>query len=128
MDTIEKFLREVNEAISDLNTDYLLENITNDFSWTIIGKKKVSGKTEFTEALEQMKGFPHMKIRIDNVMTDGNKATVEGIVVGKNRNGQKKYFAFADIYELELENNPQIKNITSYVIDVSKHKQYKESF
>ena len=128
MNTIEQFIREVNEAISDVNTDYLLDKITDDFCWTIIGEKTVSGKTEFSEAMDQMRGLPKMKISIEKVMTDQQCATVEGVVVGKNRNGQKKYFAFADIYELEGANDPKIKKLTSYVIDVSKHKQYKESF
>lgn len=128
MNTIEQFLREVNKAISEVNTEFLLNKITDDFCWTIIGEKTVSGKSEFSEALDQMKGLPPMKISIEKVMTDGQMATVEGLVVGKNRNGQKKYFAFADIYELEGATNPKIKRMTSYVIDVSKHKRYKESF
>lgn len=128
MNTIEQFLREVNKAFSEVNSDFLLNKITNDFCWTIVGEKTVSGKSEFSAALEEMKGMPNMKISIENIMTDGQRATIEGVVVGRNKNGQKKSFAFADIYELEGTNEPKIKRMTSYVIDVSKHKQYKESF
>ena len=61
-------------------------------------------------------------------MIYGHSATVEGVVIGKNRNGQKKYFAFVDVYQLDGGDDLKISNMTSYVIDVSKHKRYKESF
>lgn len=128
METKEKFLREVNQAFSEGNTEFLLNRISDDFCWTIVGEKTISGKTEFTEAMDHMKDLPPMKISIDNIMMDGNTATVEGIVVGKNRNGQRKYFAFCDIFKLKGNDDLKISAMTSYVIDVSKHKRYKESF
>lgn len=128
MNTTEKFLREVNQAFSEGNTDFLLNKISDDFCWTVVGEKTISGKTEFTEAMDKMKDYPPMKINIENMIIDGQTATVEGVVVGKNRNGQKKYFAFCDIFKLKGTDDMKISAMTSYVIDVSKHKRYKENF
>jgi ketosteroid isomerase-like protein len=128
MNSTEKFLRLVNDAFSKGDTQFLLKHVTEDFSWIIVGEKTVGGPTELTEALDGMKNMPPMKIDIHHVMTTGNSGVVEGVVVGRNRNDQKKYFGFCDIYKLAGEEELKIKRMTSYVIDVSKHKQYKESF
>lgn len=127
MNPTEKFLREVNEAFSKGDSNFLLNHITDDFCWIIVGEKTVGGRPEFTEALEEMNGMPPMKIEIDNIIITEDSAVVEGIVVGRNRNDQKKYFGFCDIYMLSGQKDYKIKKMTSYVIDVSKHKRYKES-
>lgn len=127
MNPTEKFLRDVNKAFSEGDSQFLLNHITDDFCWVIVGEKTVGGRTEFSEALEEMQGMPPMNIDIQNVILADESAIVEGIVVGRNRNDQKKYFGFCDIYRLSEEKDPRISKITSYVIDVSKHKQYKES-
>lgn len=128
MNPTEKFLRDVNKAFSEGDSQFLLNHITDDFSWVIVGEKTVGGRTEFSEALEEMQGMPPMKIDIQNVVLADKSAIVEGIVVGRNKNDQKKYFGFCDIYRLSAEKDLRISKITSYVIDVSKHKQYKESW
>ncbi len=127
MNPTEKFLRDVNKAFSEVDSQFLLNHITDDFCWIIVGEKTVGGRIEFSEALEEMQGMPPMKIDIQNVILTNESAVVEGIVVGRNRNDQKKYFGFCDIYKLSAEKDPKISKMTSYVIDVSKHKQYKES-
>lgn len=127
MNQFEKFLREINRAFSEGDTQYLLENVTDDFCWFIVGEKTVSGKTEFSEALEQMRQLPPMKIEIDNIIMEGNSASVEGKVTGRNKNGQKKHFGFCDLYRVTNPTAPKISEMTSFVIDLSKHKLYKES-
>lgn len=127
MNPTEKFLRDVNKAFSEGDSKFLLNHITDDFCWIIVGEKTVGGRVEFSEALDQMQGMPPMKIDIQNVILTDESAVVEGLVVGRNRNDQKKYFGFCDIYKLTAEKNPKIIKMTSYVIDVSKHKQYRES-
>lgn len=127
MDLTEKFLREVNKAFQDGNKEFLLNCITEDFCWNIIGEKTVNGKTEFEEALEQMGGIPPMKIQVTNIMINDKNAIVEGIVIGRNRSDQKKYFGFCDVFKLAGSTDLKIQKMRSYVIDVSKHKQYRES-
>lgn len=127
MDPTEKFLREVNQAFQDGNSDFLMKSVTENFCWTIVGEKTVGGKTEFAEALEQMKGNPQMTIHINNIIVKERDAIVEGIVIAKNRNDQKKYFGFCDIFKLTDGPKPKIAKMSSYVIDISKHKRYKES-
>ena len=69
MDQKENFLREVNKAFQEGNTEFLLNNVTDDFCWTIVGEKTVGGKIEFAEALEQMNGIPPMKIQVQKAVS-----------------------------------------------------------
>lgn len=128
MDQKEKFIREINKAFSSGNVDFIAGKISPDFLWVIVGEKTVGGKTELTEALEQIRELPPMNIDIHKILNSGNTSVVEGTVEAKNRNGQKKYFGFCDIYNFTESPDLKIKSMTSYVIDVSKHKQYKEYF
>lgn len=127
MNQSEKFLREINNAFAENNMDYLIQHVSDDFCWVIVGRNTVSGKAEFSEALEQMQTMPPMNIEVRNILVHGKDAIVEGIVIGRNRREQKKSFGFCDIYRFSDSRELRIQKITSYVIDVSKHKQYKES-
>ncbi len=128
MSKTEEFLRKINKAIAEVDDQFLLNNVTDDFCWKIVGERTISGKSEFSEALEQMREMPLMKIDIRNVIIEDGSGIVEGIVVGRNRIGQKKYFGFCDVYSLEGTGEElKISKMNSYVIDVSRHKRYKES-
>lgn len=128
MSKTEEFLRKINMAFAEGDDQFLLNNVTEDFCWKIVGERTISGKSEFSESLEQMREMPPMKIEIRNVIIEDGSGIIEGIVVGRNRTGQKKYFGFCDVYGLEGSGEEQkIRKMSSYVIDVSRHKQYKES-
>ena len=123
----EQFLRRVNKAFVDSDREFLLQSISDNICWDIVGEKLVSGKTEFSEALEQMQEMPPINIDIQKVVIQDESAVVSGIVVGRNHLGQKKNFSFCDIYELKNDEGWKIDKMTSYVIDISKYKQYRET-
>ena len=127
MNNLETFLRKTIEAFSEGDEKFLLENVTNDICWKIVGERTLSGRSQFSDALEQMRGMPPMKIEVDNVILDNKAGIIEGIVTGRNRLGQEKQFGFCDVYRLADSDALKIKNITSYVIDISRHKRYRES-
>lgn len=124
----ENFLRKVNQAFVEGDREFLLEAISEDICWDIVGEKMVSGKNEFSDALEQMQEMPPIKIDIHKVVIQEASAVVTGVVVGRNHVGQKKNFGFCDIYELAADSKElRINKMTSYVIDISKYKQYRET-
>lgn len=123
----EEFLRKINDAFSNVDQEFLLEHVSEDFCWRIVGERTMSGKIAFAEALKEMAEMPRMKIDVQNVITPNNGwGIVEGVVSGKNRFGQKKYFSFCDLYQFGETAKDQIQSMTSYVVDVSRHKLYKE--
>ncbi len=122
----EKFLREVNKAYTDGNSRFLMDHITDDICWEIVGEKYIGGKNEFQQVLDQMQEMPSMEIQVDNIFINDNFGIVEGVVVSRNRLGQKKHFGFCDIYKFVDKSDITIGSIKSYVIDISRHIQYKE--
>ncbi len=123
----EDFLRKVNQAFVEGDRQFLLESISEDICWDIVGEKMLSGKNEFSDALEQMRELPPIQIDIHKVVIQDATAVVSGIVVGRNHVGQKKNFGFCDVYELMDSEGLKISKMTSYVIDISKYKLYRES-
>ncbi|UZH55165.1 nuclear transport factor 2 family protein [Salinimicrobium tongyeongense] len=121
----EKFLREVNRAYEKGDEQFFMEHITDDICWEIVGEKEISGKTEFKEVLDRMKEMPPVEIQVENVIFDDRQGVVRGVVVSRNRLGQKKHFGFCDIYKFAEGEKLRLSGITSYVIDISRHVQYK---
>lgn len=123
----EKFLREVNNAYENVDEQFFMERITDDINWEIVGEKDISGKAEFKEVLDRMKEMPPVEIEVQNVFFDNLHGIVRGVVVSRNRLGQKKHFGFCDIFKFAEGEKLRISGITSYVIDISRHIQYKEN-
>lgn len=123
----EKFLRDVNRAYSEGNSKFLLEHIVDDICWEIVGEKFIGGKNEFQEVLSQMQEMPSMEIEVNKIFISGDFGIAEGVVISRNRLGQKKHFGFCDIYQFVEGRDDMISNIKSYVIDISRHIQYKEN-
>lgn len=122
----EKFLRDVNRAYAEGDEKFFMDHITEDICWTIVGEKDVGGKAEFKELLDQMKEMPALDIEVENIFESETHGIVEGIVISRNRLGQKKHYGFCDIYKFTQGKELRISSITSYVIDISRHLQYRE--
>lgn len=122
----EKFLRDVNKAYAEGDEKFFMDHITDNICWTIVGEKDIAGKAEFKEVLDQMKEMPAVEINVENVFVAHSHGIVEGVVTSRNRLGQKKHFGFCDIYRFTEGKDLRISTITSYVIDISRHMQYRE--
>lgn len=123
----EEFLREVNRAYAEGDEKWFMDHITDDICWVIVGEKDIGGKSEFKEVLEQMKEMPALNIEVENIYVANTHGIVEGVVISRNRLGQKKHYGFCDIYKFAEGKDLRISTITSYVIDISRHLQYRES-
>lgn len=121
-----QFLRDVNKAYETGDEDFFVNHITEDICWTIVGEKDIAGKEEFKEVLDQMKEMPALEIKVDNIFVNSTHGIVEGVVISRNRLGQKKHYGFCDIYKFAEEDVLKISAINSYVIDISRHLQYRE--
>ncbi|NJY62461.1 nuclear transport factor 2 family protein [Salinimicrobium sp. CDJ15-81-2] len=122
----EEFLREVNRAYAEGDEKWFMDHITDDICWVIVGEKDIGGKSEFKEVLEQMKEMPALNIEVENIHINDTHGIVEGVVISRNRLGQKKHFGFCDVYKFAEGKELRISAITSYVIDISRHLQYRE--
>ena len=109
-----KFIKEFNIAFAKGNLEFLMENVTDDIVWNIIGNKKIEGKEKFTEELKKMKSEKVIELIIDQTLSHGKEGASNGIM--KMKNGKK--YAFSDFYVFKNIKSTDLKLITSYVIEI----------
>ena len=109
-----KFIKEFNIAFAKGNLEFLMENITDDIVWNIIGNKKIEGKEKFTEELKKMKSEKVIELIIDQTLSHGKEGASNGVM--KMKNGKK--YAFSDFYVFKNTKSTDLKLITSYVIEI----------
>ena len=107
-------LQKFNEAFANNDTSFILENVTDNIRWNVIGGETVKGKMEFKKALESMRQESPLKLKIHKIITHGRSAAVNGEMGTEDG----KTFAFCDIYQFNGFRNPKISELTSYSIEV----------
>jgi len=110
-----ELLRDLNIAFAQGEVQAVLDKLTEDVEWEMVGDKRMKGKEEVAEELESMKNYTAMEINIDHIITHGITAACNGSF--KMKNGDQ--FSFCDIYE--FENNSKTANIrhmVSYAINI----------
>ncbi|MEX0904408.1 MAG: nuclear transport factor 2 family protein [Balneolaceae bacterium] len=110
----QEFLEKINEAFARNDTDFIIDNVTDDIKWTAVGDFSVSGKENFASALKKMESEEPYELTIGHVITHGKHAAVNGEMTSKDG----KTYAFCDIYIFSGFKNPKIKEMTSYVVEV----------
>lgn len=110
-----ELLKEFNIAFAKNDIDLIVEDVTDDVTWNIIGDKRIQGKDDFTVALRQMNHGKAVELHISNIITHGKTASTNGIL----KFSHKKSSAFCDVYVFSSAGkDAKIKEITSYVIEV----------
>lgn len=109
-----EFLKDFNIAFAKGNVEFLIESVTDEIVWDIIGDKKIEGKENFVEELKKMKGEKATELILDQILSHGKEGAANGII--KMQNGKK--YAFSDFYIFNGAKGSKIKSITSYVIGI----------
>ncbi len=120
MKEIENFLTKLNHAFANSNSSYILDHITDDIRWTIIGDQVIEGKEDFEKVIRQMETEEAYTVQIEHIIIQENTAAVNGSITSANETGTDRVYAFCDIYQLDSTDNPIIREITSYVLEVNK--------
>ncbi len=108
-----EFLRAFNVAFAEGNVDYLVEHVTDDIRWNIVGDQVVTGKSAFRTFVDAMKESTITELLIENILTHGREGAVAGAM--KMTDGQT--YSFADIYTFSGAKGEKIKAFTSYVVE-----------
>ena len=109
-----EFLKEFNIAFAKGNVEFIIESVTDEIVWNIIGDRKIEGKEKFAEELEKMNSEKATELIIDQILSHGKEGATNGIM--KMQNGKK--YAFSDFYKFKGAKGAKIKSITSYVIGI----------
>lgn len=109
-------LRDLSIAFAKNEIDFWLEWMQDEVVWDIIGDRLIQGKENVEKALKEMKDSTVQELRIHNIITHGNTASLNGMLVRK----EKENIAFCDVYHFAgFGKKAKIKKITSYVIYLS---------
>ena len=95
-----KFIEEFNIAFAKGNLEFLIESVSDEIIWNIIGDKKIEGKEHFAEELKKMKSEKVSELILHQILSHG------------------KEYAFSDLYKFHSAKGENVKEITSYLIEI----------
>lgn len=111
-----QFLRKLNEAFAKSDIDFIIEKVTDDIEWTVVGDFSLNGKEAFIKTMRKMASDEPYSIEIKNIITHGDSAAVDG----EMRSPDGKLYAFCDVYKFRGFKNPKVKKMTSYVLEIDR--------
>ncbi len=109
-----EFLKQFNIAFAQGNVEFLIESVTDEIVWNVVGDRIIEGHTNFIKELEKMKSVKASELIIDQILSHGKGGATN--VIMKMQNG--KQYAFSDFYIFSGAKGTKIKTITSYVIQI----------
>lgn len=109
-----EFLKQFNIAFAQGNVEFLIESVTDEIVWNVVGDRIIEGHTKFMRELEKMKSVKATELIIDQILSHGKEGATNGVM--KMQNG--KQYAFSDFYIFCGAKGTKIKTITSYVIQI----------
>ncbi len=108
-------LRDLNIAFARGDVEAILDCLTEDVRWQIIGEADLrSGKEAVRATLESMKTVVTNELVIHSIVTHG----VDGVVNGVMNFEQGGSLAFCDVYRFSSAAGKKIKSMMSYVVDL----------
>lgn len=105
-------LRDFNIAIVTNKKDFVLDNITDNISWNIIGKLIIEGKENFLNKISEINQEKVTELEFYNIITHGYIASANGKLILED-----KAYEFCHVYRFTgASKSAKIKEITSYII------------
>ncbi|MDO6518991.1 nuclear transport factor 2 family protein [Zobellia uliginosa] len=107
-----EFLKQFNIAFAKGDIAFLIENVTDDIVWNIIGDKTIEGIEVFAEELEKIQSVKASELILDQILSHGKEGAANGWMTMEN--GMR--YAFSDFYLFQSAKGEKLKEITSYCI------------
>ena len=107
------FLRDYHIALANHDLPTILDSVADGVQWELVGQQKFDGKAEFERALKGSWDKKPEAVTIDNIITHGNTAAVNGTLT----DAKGVSYGFCDVYTFTSSaQNAKNKTITSYLI------------
>lgn len=108
------FVQNVSIALAVSDAPTILNSVTEDIRWNIVGDKLVLGRDELAKTLAKAESDHVLELTILHVATHGKAGAVNG--VAKLKDG--KIRAFCDVYDFSGVKGTSLKEINSYWIEI----------
>ena len=110
----QELLKKLNKAFAKNDADFVIQQVTDNIRWNVVGDFSVEGKEAFTQKLKEMISDEPYELEIHNIITHGRDAAVNGLM----RSTDGNQYAFCDVYKFSAFKDPKISEMTSYAIEV----------
>src|SRR5690625_3460198 len=84
------FIQELNVAFAKADVDTLLDKVTDDITWEIIGDKKIEGIDDFKQELHAMRDHKAAELVLERVLTHGTDGAASGVIVTGDRSEERR--------------------------------------
>lgn len=107
------FIRDFMIAFANNDTPFLLDCLTDDARWEMVGERTLNSKSEVENALDNMPGAKVKAMTIATIITHGDAGSANGTMTLAD----DKHYGFCHVYVFSsYGKNAKIKQIASYVI------------
>ncbi len=111
-----EFILDFNVAFAENDLEKILNFMSDDITWDMIGNKKIQGKKEARKFLETMGSEKATELIIKTVITHGDTASANGEIIFPSIS-----VAFCDVYKFNgHKSDAKIQALTSYGIELKK--------
>lgn len=111
-----EFVKAFNIAFAQEDTAKILEMVSDDVVWEVVGHSTISGKEAFQNALAGIQSGQVKELILDKVLTDGSLGAASGQIIMNNN----VVYAFSDVYEFDSTTGIHLNLIRSFNIEVKK--------
>lgn len=109
-----QLVKDFNIAFAESNTEKILDIMTGDATWTLVGDNTYQGKDNIRVALEKMQIAEAKELKIDNIISNGNRCVANGTMVFADG-----VIGFCDLYVFDsYARDAKIKKLVSYGVDL----------
>lgn len=103
-----------NKALTEREVDKVLELVTENVIWKMIGSENIKGKSALKTVLSEVETDANFEIDIDHIILEGNKSALNGTIHSMDRHGEWAHYSFCDFYLVD-DKVGKITEIVSYV-------------
>lgn len=111
-----EFIKDFNVAYASGKVDFILDNVSDNIEWTIVGDIKLMGKENVELKLNEMANFKASELIIETILTHGKEAAATGVLNMENG----KSYAFSDFYTFSSAKGNKVKSMVSFTIEIKR--------
>ena len=117
---IEWFVEQVNDAFARGDMAFIADHVTDDVTWSMMGEPVIEGRDALRRTMRRMGDGPLPTIRVTDMIINGLSVFAEGTMTLADESGTARTYGFCDVYRLTDEDEPRIREMTSYVVETGR--------
>ncbi len=110
-----QILLDLNIAYARADIDAILENLSDDIVWRILGEFEMRGIDELRSALQFMKDVDTRELVVESIIAHRADGAINGFITTE----AGRSYAFCDVVQFSSAAGKKIKSIRSCAVDVT---------